>query len=212
MSHNKSTLFIHLFIIWYICKLNFLKSKTQPPEKWITWDRNWNFSTIYMWYACVPAFALLMSYSYHAWAYVCSVSVYSEIWILIFFLFLLQKTRDLLVLSSTVSSTLSPPILSFYLTPFIFLLFLLCRSIVTPYTYSLSLSLSLIEAKGNTKHQSPFTIYDPLFFNFLNWLVLLIRTLAWNETHSFCAFWTHPRRVLWLMIYNVTQTSMQYNM
>ena len=61
---------------------------------------------------------------------------------------------------------ITPYSLFLSLTPFIFLLFLLCRSIVTPYTYSLSLSLSLIEAKGNTKHQSPFTIYDPLFFNF----------------------------------------------
>lgn len=131
-----------------------------------------------MWYACVPAFALLMSYSYHAWAYVCSVSVYSEIWILIFFLFLLQKTRDLLVLSSTVSSTLSPPILSFYLTPFIFLLFLLCRSIVTPYTYSLSLSLSSRQrATQNTNPHSQFMTLFSLIFS----IGLCCWSVLWHE-------------------------------
>ena len=88
------------------------------------------------------------------------------------------------LLVSTVSSTLSfhSPFLFLFHSFFFFLhLFLFWRSIVTPYTLSLTFSLS--SRQRARQISNPHSQFMTLFFIFfpLNWLVLLIRTFARNS-------------------------------
>ena len=92
------------------------------------------------------------------------------LWILICFLFLLQTTRDPLVLSSSFYGFFYP-IIPFSLSLSLSLLFffsspLLILEIDSDAIYIISHFLSLIEAKGKTNIQSPLTIYDPFFHFF----------------------------------------------